>query len=461
MTDHKRQMKIGINMVQNGAHNSGWRHPKADAGIANDFEGYARIIRMAEEAKIHFMFLADGAAVRIPHKSAEELSYHGHIDRFEPITLLAAMAAVTTKIGLICTASTTYNEPYMLARKFSSLDHISHGRVGWNLVTGWSEDEALNFNRDTLMEHSQRYERAEEFVDVVTGLWDSWDDDAFIEDKENGQYFRPEGMHVLDHKGEFYKVRGPLNLRRSPQGHPVIAQAGGSGAGRDLGARVADIIYTGQKDKKIAQEFYADMKARIAAEGRNPDHALIMPGLMPIIGDTQEEADAKMAELRSLVPPSVGMQLISKTFGDLSGYDPDELVPLPLPESNGVKSSRDFWERRLTETPMTIRQVYEEISVSSGHCIAVGTAEKIADQMQDWFENGACDGWNLMAPYFPAGAEDFINKLIPELKRRGIFHTEYEGNTLRENLGLPYAYNLLSDGKGVETGSDERIAISH
>jgi alkanesulfonate monooxygenase SsuD/methylene tetrahydromethanopterin reductase-like flavin-dependent oxidoreductase (luciferase family) len=180
MTEQKRQMKIGINMVQNGAHNSGWRHPDADAGIANDFEGYARIIQMAEEAKIHFMFLADGAAVRIPHKSAEELSYHGHIDRFEPLTLLSALAAVTKKIGLICTASTTYNEPYMLARKFASLDHISHGRAGWNLVTGWSEDEALNFNRDTLLEHSQRYERADEFVDVVTGLWDSWDDDAFI-----------------------------------------------------------------------------------------------------------------------------------------------------------------------------------------------------------------------------------------------------------------------------------------
>lgn len=459
MTEKKRQMKIGINMVQNGAHNSGWRHPDADAGIANDFEGYARVIQMAEDAKIHFMFLADGAAVRIPHKSAEELSYHGHIDRFEPLTLLAALAAVTKKIGLICTASTTYNEPYMLARKFSSLDHISHGRAGWNLVTGWSEDEALNFNRDTLLEHSQRYERADEFIDVVTGLWDSFDDDAFIEDKENGQYFRPEAMHVLNHKGEHYKVRGPLNLRRSPQGHPVIAQAGGSGPGRELGARVADIIYTGQKHKGIAQEFYADMKARIAAAGRDPAHVLIMPGLMPIIGDTQEEADAKMAELRSLIPDSVGRQLISNIFGDLTGYEPDDFVPLPLPESNGVKSARDLWERRLEETPMTIRQVYEEISMSSGHCTVTGTVETIADHMQDWFESGACDGWNLMAPYFPAGAEDFLAKLIPELKRRGIFHTEYEGNTLRESLGLPYVPNRLSVCNELEADNGQRIAV--
>ncbi|WP_164882474.1 LLM class flavin-dependent oxidoreductase [Paenirhodobacter populi] len=461
MTEPKRMMKIGINMVQNGAHNSGWRHPDADPDIANDFEGYARIIKMAEDAKIHFMFLADGAAVRIPHRDAEELSYHGHIDRFEPLTLLSALAAVTSKIGLICTASTTYNEPYTLARKYASLDHISHGRAGWNLVTGWSEDEAQNFNRDTLMEHAQRYERANEFVDVVTGLWDSFDDDAFIADKETGQYFRPEGMHVLNHKGEFYKVRGPLNLRRSPQGHPVIAQAGSSGPGRELGARVADIIYTGQKDLKLAQEFYADMKARVAAAGRDPAKVLVMPGMMPVIGATEAEAEARMAELKSLVHPQVGMQLISKTFGDLSHLDPDDLVPLPLPESNGVKSARDQWERRLREKPMTVRQVYEEISISSGHCVVSGTVETIADHMQTWFENGACDGWNLMEPYFPGGAEDFITKLIPELKRRGLFHTEYEGKTLRESLGLDPVPNKKTQPGEVASQSEDRIAISH
>lgn len=461
MTQPRSMMKIGINMVQNGGHSSGWRHLDADPDIANDFEGYARIIKMAEEAKIHFVFLADGAAVRIPHSNAEELSYHGHIDRFEPLTLLAALAAITSKIGLICTASTTYNEPYTLARKYASLDHISHGRAGWNLVTGWSEDESLNFNRDTLMEHAQRYARANEFVDVVTGLWDSFDDDAFIANKASGQYFRPEGMHVLNHQGEFYKVRGPLNLRRSPQGHPVIAQAGSSVPGRDLGARVADIIYTGQKDLRLAQEFYADAKARVAAAGRDPSKVLVMPGLMPIIGATETEAQARMAELKSLVHPEVGMQLISKTFGDLSHLDPEDLVPLPLPESNGVKSARDQWERRLREKPMTVRQVYEEISLSSGHCVVCGTAETIADHMQLWFESGACDGWNLMAPYFPSGAKDFIVKLIPELKRRGIFHLEYEGETLRANLGLDPVPDLKRKSNDGQSKSEDRISMSN
>lgn len=459
MSRGARTMKVGINMVQNGGHNSGWRHPDAHAGIANDFEAYARIIQMAEAQKLHFVFLADGAAVRIPHRDAEELSHHGHIDRFEPLTLLAALAAVTKNIGLICTASTTYNEPYALARKFASLDHISHGRAGWNVVTGWSEEEALNFSRDALMAHSERYERANEFFDVVTGLWDSWDDDAFIRDKAAGQYFRPEGLHVLNHSGPFYQVRGPLNLERSPQGHPVIAQAGGSGPGRDLGARIADIIYTGQKDKKIAQDFYADMKARVAEVGRDPAQVLIMPGLMPIIGRTEEEAQRKLAELKALVHPAVGLQLISKMFGDLSHLDPDELVPLPLPESNGVKSARDQWERRLTETPMTIRQVFEEISISSGHCVVAGTVEQIADHMQDWFETGACDGWNLMAPYMPAGAEDFLTLLVPELRRRGLMHADYEGRTLRENLGLALKPNLRA-GAGDST-LDEAIAVSH
>ncbi|NDW01254.1 LLM class flavin-dependent oxidoreductase [Salipiger sp. PrR002] len=461
MSTTQRRMKIGINMVQNGGHNSGWRHPDANAGIANDFKGYAKIIKQAEAQKIDFMFLADGAAVRIPHKDAEELSRHGHIDRFEPITLLAAMSAVTESIGLICTASTTYNEPYALARKFASLDHISDGRAGWNVVTGWSEEEAMNFGRDTLMEHSERYERANEFFDVVTGLWNSWDDDAFVRDKDEGRYFRPEGMHLLNHKGKHYQVRGPLNLERSPQGYPVIAQAGGSGPGRELGARIADIIYTGQKDKEIAKEFYADMKARVAAAGRDPAQVMIMPGIMPIIGATEEEAQAKLDALKALVHPEVGLQLISKMFGDLSAYDPDELVPLPLPESNGVKSAIEQWERRLRETPMTIRQVYEEISISSGHNVCCGTVEQIADVMQDWFEDGACDGWNLMAPYMPGGAEDFINLLVPELRRRGLAQSEYEGGTLRARLGLEAKPNPLAGRVSESSESEEAIAVSH
>ncbi|WP_026202454.1 LLM class flavin-dependent oxidoreductase [Bradyrhizobium sp. WSM2793] len=436
MSKHKRMMKLGINLVSNGGHNSGWRHPKADPAVANNFEAYANVVRAAEEQKLHFMFVADGAAVRIRHKNAEELSYHGHIDRFEPLTLLSALAAVTKHIGLICTAATTYNAPYVLARKFASLDHISHGRAGWNVVTGWSEEEAMNFGKDMLVEHSERYKRAAEFVGLVKGLWDSWADDAFVRDKEEGRYFHPERLRILNHSGEFYKVRGPLNIERPPQGYPVIAQAGGSGPGRELGAATADIIYTGQKDVRIAREFYSDMKSRIGGAGRNPDKVFIMPGIMPILGDTREQADEEIALLNAAVHPRVGMQYIADIFGDLSAYEPDDYMPLPLPPANGVKSAREQWERRLRETPMTIRQVYESITMSAGHLMIGGTVETVADAMQEWFETGACDGWNLLAAYLPGSAYEHLSKLVPELRRRGVFRSEYEGATLRENLGL-------------------------
>lgn len=436
MTKRKSMMTLGINLVNNGGHNSGWRHPKAEADVANNFEAYADVVKAAEAQKLHFMFVADGAAVRIRHRNNEELSFHGHIDRFEPLTLLSGLAAVTKNIGLICTAATTYNAPYVLARKFASLDHISGGRSGWNVVTGWSEEEAMNFGNDTLMDHAERYQRATEFVSVVKGLWDSWSDDAFVRDKAEGRYFDPALMRSLNHEGTFYKVRGPLNIERAPQGYPVIAQAGGSGPGRDLGAAIADIIYTGQKDIGIAREFYRDMKARIADAGRDPDDVFIMPGIMPVLGDTDEEAQREVALLNSLVHPSVGMQYISDIFGDLSDYDPDDFMPLPLPPANGVKSARDQWERRLTETPMTIRQVYESITMSSGHLMVGGTVEKVADVMQEWFETGACDGWNLQAAYLPGAALEHMEKLVPELRRRGLFRSDYEGKTLRENLGI-------------------------
>jgi FMN-dependent oxidoreductase (nitrilotriacetate monooxygenase family) len=451
MSNQKRMMRIGLNLVQNGTHQSGWRHPDANAGVANDFEAYVELVRAAERQKLHFLFLADGAGVRIDAKDNEQLSYHGHIDRFEPLTLVSALSALTRHIGFVCTASTTYNEPYALARRFASIDHISHGRVGWNVVTGWSEEEARNFGHSTLMEHDRRYERAAEFVEVVTGLWDSWDDDAFIRDKASGHYFDPDKLHVLNHKGAHYDVRGPLNISRAPQGHPVIAQAGGSGPGRDLGARIADIIYTSQTDLAEAQDFYKDMKARAAKAGRDPDTLLVMPGWMPILGSTDEEAHKKFDVLDALNHPQIQMAGMTRLLGDLSNYDIDDYMPLPLPPSNAVQSTRDRLEKRLREKPMTIREVCALMSSSFAHRAACGSIQTVADRMQLWFESGACDGFNLSAAYMSGPVFDFIDNLVPELRRRGVFRAEYQGSTLRENLGLPRKPNqFTAKAKGAQ-----------
>lgn len=444
MMSSKRTMKIGLNLVHNGTHMSGWRHPAANAGAASDFDVYADIVRAAERQKIHFLFLADGAGVRIDAKDQDELSYHGQIERFEPFTLVSALAALTKNIGFVCTASTTYNDPYSLARRFASIDQISHGRAGWNVVTSWSEEEARNFGHAALMEHDQRYARADEFVTVVKGLWDSWDDDAFIRDKVSGHYFDPNKMHVLNHEGPHYRVRGPLNIARTPQGHPVLAQAGGSGPGRDLGARIADLIYTAQTDINEARDFYRDMKGRAAAAGRDPATLLIMPGWMPILAPTDAEAHAKFDEIDALIHDRIKLHRLSQLVGDLSGLDMDELVPLPLPTSNGVQSHRERLEKRLRETPMTLRQLLASTNDGFAHRAACGTVDAVADRMQEWFESGACDGFNLSPAYFPDPAYAFLDTLVPELRRRGLFRSEYEGTTLRDNLGLAHKANQFT-----------------
>jgi FMN-dependent oxidoreductase (nitrilotriacetate monooxygenase family) len=432
-----RQMRLGLNLVQNGTHMAGWRHPNARADAAMDFELYADMVKAAERQKLHFMFLADGAGVRIDAKDNYHLSFHGQIERFEPLTLVAALATLTREIGFVCSASTTYNEPYALARRLASIDHISRGRAGWNVVTGWSEEEARNFGQSKLMEHDQRYVRAEEFLSIVKGLWDGWEDDAFIRDKASGHYFDPEKLHVLNHEGALFQVRGPLNIPRPPQGHPILAQAGGSGPGRDLGAHFADIIYTAQTDLKEAQAFYSDMKARAAAAGRDPDTLLIMPGWMPVLGATDAEANARFDELEALVPDSIKMEGIAKLVGDLGTSNMDDYVQLPLPPTNGVKSHREKLEQRLREKPMTVREVWTMSNGHFAHRMACGTAQTVADRMQEWFEARACDGFNLSPAYMPDLAYEFLDTLVPELRRRGIFQAEYTGNTLRERRGLP------------------------
>ncbi|WP_028035078.1 LLM class flavin-dependent oxidoreductase [Chelativorans sp. J32] len=431
-----RQLKLGLSLVSNGTHPAGWRLPEARADAALDFALWKEMAQAAEAAKIHFIFLADGIAVRTAASDDDALSYSGRIDQFEPLTLIAGLSAVTERIGYIATASTTYNEPYHVARKFASLDHISGGRVGWNVVTSWSEAEAKNFSREKHLEHSIRYGRAEEFVDVVRGLWDSWEDDAFCRDKASGRYFDPAKMHVLNHVGEDFSVRGPLNIARPIQGYPVIAQAGSSEPGQELAARTADLIYTAKQRREDAAAFYQSVKGRFPKYGRSPDAALLMPGIMPVIGRTMEEAREKYERIQNLIHAKVGLAMLARTFGDLSGYPLDGPLPDNLPVLDGVKSHRDPLLRMAREEDLSIRQLYMRVTGAAGHLQLCGTPESIADTMEDWFNAGACDGFNIMAPFFPDGLYEFLDQVVPVLQRRGLFRSDYEGKTLRENLGL-------------------------
>lgn len=435
MTRSTRQIKLGAFLMQTGHHIAAWRHPEAQADAPVNFRHYAELARRAEAAKFDAIFLADSVGVR--NTDLASLSRTARSDHFEPLTLLSALAAVTEKIGLIATVSTTYNEPYHVARKFASLDHISGGRSGWNLVTSSGQGEAQNFNLDEHVEHARRYARAAEFHDVVLGLWDSWEDDAFLRDKPSGQYFDPAKLHPLHHRGEHFSVRGPLNVSRSPQGRPVVVQAGASPAGRDLAARTAEVIFVAHQTFDEAQAFYRDIKGRAVAYGRDPDDIKIMPGIFPVIGRTQAEAEDKFARLQDLIHPVVGVQLLSNMIGgfDLSGYPVDG--PLPdLPETNGGKSRQQLLIDLARRDNLTIRQLYLRIAGARGHQQVVGTPQSVADQLQQWFEQDGADGFNIMSPWLPGGMDDFIELALPELRRRGLFRSEYEGATLRQHLGL-------------------------
>ena len=431
----RSDLKLGLAMVSNGTHAAGWRLPGAQADAGVDFALWKRMAQQAEAAKFHFIFLADGQAVRTNAKDDEALSYSGRIDQFEPLTIISALAAVTERIGFVATASTSYNEPFTIARKYASLDYISGGRVGWNVVTSWSEAEAKNFSREKHFDHDFRYRRAEEFVDVVTGLWDSWEDDAFLRDQAGGRYFDPAKMHVLNHKGEFFSVKGPLNSPRPPQGYPVIAQAGSSEPGQELAARTADLVYTAQRDFASAKAFYDSVKGRAAKYGRSPDDMLVMPGGLIVVGESDQQAQDRLGELEALIHPVHGLSVLANLFGDLSGYPLDE--PLPDIVLNGpIKSIASTMARQAKEKGMTIRQLYTFLSGGAAHQQIVGSPARIADHMQEWFEGRACDGFNLMIPYYPDGLTEVIDLLLPELRRRGLFREEYSGRTLRENLGL-------------------------
>ena len=439
MSGQRKQLKLGA-YLSPGGHQAGWRHPDAVPNALMDFELLSRMALTAERGKMDAVFFPDSAGMA--GSTALDAGDLGRTKRgrcvyIEPASLLAGLAARTSHIGLIATMTTSYNEPFHVARRFASIDHISGGRAGWNLVTSQIEDESWNFGREKHFDHGARYERAAEFYEVVTGLWDSWDEDAFVLDKENGQYFDAAKVHFLHHQGPHFNVRGPLNVTRSPQGRPVVAQAGSSDVGRDLAARTADLVFTAQLSMSDAQDFYADVKARAARYGRAPDAIKIMPGLTTFIGRTQAEADAKFDWLASMLPDAVAVAALARLTGDvdLMQHDLDGPLP-PLAPSNSARG-RQKMLTDLSDAGMTIRQIARRFAVGSGHDAIVGTPASIADHMGTWLDAEAADGFNIMSPYLPTPLDEFVDWVIPELQARGLFRTEYEGRTLRENLGLP------------------------
>lgn len=430
-----RQMHLNLFIQSRGHHEASWRHPDASPLPLTDIRYYQDVAQRAEKGLFDSIFLAD------------QLALDGDIERagrswLEPITVLGALATSTSRIGLIATASTTYTEPFNLARQFASIDHISGGRAGWNIVTSWLAAAARNYGGTSQVTHADRYARGEEFVRVVEALWDSWADDAVVDDRAGGQYARSDRIRPINHEGEHYKVAGPLNMPRSPQGRPVFVQAGSSDTGRRFAARHAEAVFTAQMEKATAQAFYTDLKALAVAEGRPVDQVLILPGLSPLIADTEAEAQRQVRELNDLTDPEVGRKRLSGRFGghDFSHLPLDTpLSPEDFPDPGTVEAARSRTEvivglvRR--ERP-TLRQLLSTLAGARGHYTAAGTPEQIADLMETWFTEGAADGFNVMPPVLPAMLDVFCTEVIPILQKRGLFRTEYEGETLRDHYGL-------------------------
>jgi len=430
-----RQLKLGAFMRPASIHTAGWRYPGAFADANFNFAHHKRFAQTLERGCFDAIFLADHLALMNMPMAA--LKRSATVTSFDPLTLLPALAAVTERVGLMATASTTYNDPYHVARKFASLDHISGGRAGWNVVTSANPDEALNFGREEHLEHDARYRRGREFLDVVTGLWDSWADDAFLRDAESGLYFDPEKLHPLHHTGPHFSLHGALNVARPIQGWPVIVQAGASEAGRQLAAETAEVVFGSSHQLDDARSYYADLKDRMKRVGRSPEHLKVLPGCFVVVGDTVAEAREKKARLDGLVHPDSGLATLSVLLGcDVSKFDLDG--PLPeLPQSNASQSARLKLTAMAEREDMTVRQLAQFVGGSFGVLEMAGTPRTIADQMEQWLCSDACDGFNIMFPYLPGGLDDFVARVIPELQGRGLFRREYEGVTLRENLGLP------------------------
>jgi FMN-dependent oxidoreductase (nitrilotriacetate monooxygenase family) len=432
----QKKLKLGAIIHGVGGNIAGWRHPDIQADASVSLEFYTNQAQKAEEGKFDLVFIADGLHINeksIPH----------FLNRFEPLTILSALAAVTSKIGLVGTLSTSYSEPFNVARQFASLDHISHGRAGWNVVTSPLEKTALNFSKtiEEHPDHSKRYRIAAEYLQVAKGLWDSWEDDAFVRNKETGVFFNSDKLHQLNHRGEFFSVQGPLNIGRSKQGRPLIFQAGSSEAGKDLAAKEADAIFTGHPTLSAAREFYQDVKNRALALGRNPDELAILPGIAPIIGTTEEEAERKYQEIANLVSIDKALDYLGRYFEhhDFSQYPLDE----PFPElgdlgKNSFQSHTNRIKQQAKAQNLTLRQV--ALQETTPKPTFIGTPEKVADLIQEWFEGNGADGF-IIGSAVPNGLNDFVDFVVPILQKRGLFRTEYEAETLRGNLGIPYPEN--------------------
>ena len=433
-----RQLRLGAFMRPVSIHTAAWRYPGAYPDANFNFAHLKRFAQTLERGRFDAFFMADHLAVL--NMPMDALKRSATVTSFDPPTLLPALAVVTEHLGLIATGSTTFDAPYHLARRFASLDHLSGGRAGWNIVTTSNPDAALNFGLDDHVEHDERYKRAREFYDVVTGLWDSWADDAFIRDVESGIYFDPDKLHVLNHKGEHYSVRGPLNVARPVQGWPVIVQAGASEPGRQLAAETAEVVFAGTGSLADGKRLYADIKGRMKKVGRDPDHLKILPGCFVVVGDSAEEARQKRLHLDSLVHYDSAIASLSIALGtDASKFDPDG--PLPeIPETNASKSGRERAIALAQRDNLTVRQLAQRLGGFAGTAM-VGTPAMIADQMEEWLYSEGSDGFNVMFPYLPEGLDDFVDRVVPELQRRGLLRREYEGKTLRENLGLPRPEN--------------------
>jgi N-acetyl-S-(2-succino)cysteine monooxygenase len=425
-----------------GGHLGGWRHKDAFDRSAMNLEAFIEMCQIAERGKLDAVFLADGNGVRDMHRPALFAANHPSARPafFEPTTLLSAVAMVTRRIGVVATATSTFDAPWMVARRFASMDHISKGRAGWNLVTASNAGDALNFG---LPEQSRddRYARAQEFYEVVVKLWDSWADDAFVQDKATGQYLDPTKARPIDHKGEYFKVKGPLNVSPTPQGRPIVFMAGQSAPGMELAARYADALFGAGTTKQDCIDAYTDIKGRMARYGRSPDTLKILPGVSVFVGRTGAEADGLYEELQSLIPPALGVHYLSKLLvHDLEGRPLDGPMPANLAEETVSGSSlRRYILDMVRRETLTIRQTYERTLPALGGPVFKGSPTQVAEEMEDWWRSKAGDGFTIMAPVQPRGLRDFVDLVVPELQRRGIFRKEYESTTLRGHLGLPAA----------------------
>ncbi|WP_226793870.1 LLM class flavin-dependent oxidoreductase [Bacillus sp. B1-b2] len=433
MKNHKNQMKLGLFLAGTGHHVASWRHPHAVSNASMNLSYFKEIAQTAEKGLFDLLFLADSLSV-------DANSHPNILTRFEPMTLLSYLSSVTNHIGLVATASTTYEEPFHVARKFASLDHISEGRAGWNVVTTSLAATAVNFNKSEHLEHSERYKRATEFIEVTKKLWDSWEEDTLLLDKETGQFIDENKFHSINHQGDFFSVKGPLNVSRSPQGHPVIVQAGSSGDGQRFAAKYAEIVFTAQANKLDAISFYQELKSQMNLFNRKRESLSIMPGFMPIVGATEAEAKEKYEALQELIIPKAGLAILGRYFGeiDFEGIPLDTpFVDIKLPDQiDGIKSKYEMIIKKAKEENWTLRQTYQWVAGSRGHHIAIGTPTQIADKMEEWVKDGAADGFNIMPALLPDSLTDFVHYIIPELQSRGLFRTKYESHTLRGNLGF-------------------------